>query len=1196
MRKRISLQFFLVFLTMCSITAVHAQNRWIDVTASFLNNPGFNSGNTSDWIITGEASALGAISYSCMEMWNGYMRLEHQQTNVPNGHYRLSVQGLYRTRAHDEAYRRYTNGTEVISGYLFANGQQQPLCSEYTFHFNSNVGRTYTPDGNIYFPNSMETAQMAFSQGAYQNSMEFDVTDGTISFGLYNDQQMARSDNWMIFDNFRLEMLFEVHTPSSGSICLNEVMAANVDMMMSPAYNFDGWIELYNTTSDPVTLGGCYLSDDASNLKKWHLPYAFGNIPAHGYCRIWMGSNNIRTMQSPFKLDCEGGMIYLSNENGQLVMSEYYPEAISRTAYARKTDGGEEWAWTDQPTPGASNNTTTYAIERLDPPVINQQGGFFESTFRLYPTRPMNTTLRYTTDGTTPTMTNGKTQGNQGISVSSTQTLRFRLFQDGKLPSEVVTRTFIKKDHDHVLPVIMVSTDPRYLYDDSIGVYVKGVNGCTGNGQSTPVNWNMDWDRPVNFHYVMPQTGEVVVNQDVDFSISGGWTRSNSPKSFKLKADRVYEGLNAMSYPFFAAKPYNKNKTLQVRYGGNDTYCRIKDAAIHEILQRSGIDLDVMSYQPAVHYLNGEYKGLINLREPNNKDFAYANWGWSKEQLEVYEQSPDSGAYMMLGSRDVLDRLYELSKTASNQDSYEEILSLIDIDEYVNYMAAELFLSSWDWPDNNVKAYRLKDGGRYRFTFFDLDAAFGTEGRSQDEEGEINMNGNPLRWIEGMQWHRYDYIYDTGERRYGEIRFCTFFLNMLNNTQFRRMFIDALSMMGGSVFQTERCNTILTELGNRVRTTMSWEGASPDGSLNEIRNALNGRATRWAKYMKDYEPLALSQAQTCQLTLSADTEGAIISLNDRTIPYAQFEGPVFLPVTLHAEAPGGYRFVGWSDGQTSDSYLSNSPDYIIPDNETAATLVAHFESVAACCPVVINEVSAENDIYVNDYFKRNDWLELYNTTSETIDLEGCYLTDNVENPMKYQITATDSEASTLIPPHGHCIVWCDKLQPVTQLHASFKLSAGGGTVMISAPDLSWSNSLYYEQHGPQATVGRYPDGSEDVYLMNVPTIAKTNLRTHYMSAVSQEIITHIVSATMPADNTLSMRYAAHHLILRSPKSESAYLEIYTLSGQKVMTVDMRLSGQRCEADCSRLSPGCYVARATDERGNTAKCKFIHVSD
>ena len=55
-------------------------------------------------------------------------------------------------------------------------------------------------------------------------------------------------------------------------IVINELMASNAGVVMSPAYNFDSWIEFYNPTGQPVNLAGMYLSNNADNLMRWQIP------------------------------------------------------------------------------------------------------------------------------------------------------------------------------------------------------------------------------------------------------------------------------------------------------------------------------------------------------------------------------------------------------------------------------------------------------------------------------------------------------------------------------------------------------------------------------------------------------------------------------------------------------------------------------------------------------------------------------------------------------------------------------------------------------------------------------------------------------------------------------------------------------------------------------------------------------------
>ena len=157
------------------------------------------------------------------------------------------------------------------------------------------------------------------------------------------------------------------------------------------------------------------------------------------------------------------------------------------------------------------------------------------------------------------------------------------------------------------------------------------------------------------------------------------------------------------------------------------------------------------------------------------------------------------------------------------------------------------------------------------------------------------------------------------------------------------------------------------------------------------------------------------------------------------------------------------------------------------------------EHLSAIC---INEVCATNDIYVNDYGKRADWIELYNRGPEPIDVAQWFFSDEENNPTKYQID-NSGEASTIIQPNGHLLIWCDGKPSLTQLHLPFKLkNTDDGVLVLQSADGRWKDSMHYHSHSSKETVGRYPDGGCNCLTFYHPTIGTCNLRTTYDSAVN----------------------------------------------------------------------------------------------
>lgn len=86
----------------------------------------------------------------------------------------------------------------------------------------------------------------------------------------------------------------------------------------------------------------------------------------------------------------------------------------------------------------------------------------------------------------------------------------------------------------------------------------------------------------------------------------------------------------------------------------------------------------------------------------------------------------------------------------------------------------------------------------------------------------------------------------------------------------------------------------------------------------------------------------------------------------------------------------------------------------------------------------INEVLVINeDNFVDDYGKRNAWIEVYNSSAGMVNIAGCFLTDDKNNPRKYPIPKGD--VTTQIQPNQHVLFWADGLADRGTFHVSFTL-------------------------------------------------------------------------------------------------------------------------------------------------------------
>ena len=1160
-----------------------------------------------------------------------------------------------------------------------------------------------------------------------------------------------------------------------AGVLINEIQVSNVDQFLDPSVNYGGWIELYNPGMTDLSLNKSQLrhTDADGVVDTYELNYEHGAIPFMGYTTLWFDHHSSdgnyggsAHLNIPFKLDTEGGTIELLDVNGAVVNAVTYPPATACCSYARTKDGGEEWGICGTPTLTASNNKASFAVHRLTPPVVSTDSKIFTDFMEFRVEIPEGATLRFTTDGSTPTYQHGEISKTGYFSVEETTIYRFVLVGDGWLPSRVVTRSFIKDElGQYYLPVVSISTHNDNLFSDEIGLYVKGTHGISGNGQSSPCNWNMDWERPVNVEYLLPVDDDYVtaINQECEFKISGGWSRAYggdenwvAKPSITLKAGKIYEGQNSFDYPIFGeAKPYNKYKTFKIRNGGNDTYNRLMDPGLHEIYRRSGFNINVQAWQPAHIFLNGRYLGMLNLRESNNKYFAESEYGIDTDDVDQFELNSERGYEQKTGSKDSFMRWLNLTKKIKQNPTsdaiWEQIAQVVDVDEFCNYMAAELYMGSGDWltNSNNIKGFcNPKTDGKYHMVMFDLDSSLGSTSMIYSIQNLLYNNDGR-------------YSDNNGVSYLAEI-----FFNMLAYEPFKKQFIDAFCIVGGSVMEPERCRAILNEMAQITSAALRMEGADPIAKANDMYNKIANSSNRSSRlyYLQQFFYLD----SPYNIKLSSNVEEARLLIGGQEVPTRKFDGQLFAPIVLTAKAPAGYEFKGWQlngsmvseqqvlldykskwayydqgsldniswksnnynafdwqksqapfgfgtvgttedagdyntrldyggdpsnkrptyyfrtnfelpampgaddkvvinyyvddgaifyvngievgtkncpSGATYNTYTSSyaghaaisgsmeiphnllqegtnliavevhntsasSTDIFFDANIVCSTtsqsttlasasetfilskdfrqgnyeLVAVYEKLtdpqqlleAGASPIRINEVSAGNEVFISDYYKKKDWLELYNATDEAIDIEGMYLSDNRANPQKYLISAEGSSASTIIPPHGHCIVWCDDSKPKSQLHTNFKLSnADGAYVTLQAADGSWADELTYVAHEYWETYGRYPDGGYHATLFDRASIGLPNVMNYYnfITAPSKDWVDANIAVTLPLQQ--GWNWISHNLSTAVDKSRfTTYANV--IRGQQGQSVNDSLQGWVGEVNTLEAALGYKV--------------------
>lgn len=742
--------------------------------------------------------------------------------------------------------------------------------------------------------------------------------------------------------------------------------------------------------------------------------------------------------------------------------------------------------------------------------------------------------------------------------------LRYKAFKPGFAPSETVTQTIIVDPSGtglYTVPIVSIAMDYTDIFSDEEGIYVYG-DHPDGNYEQK----GSDWERIMSLEYI-DQEGNLAFAQDCRTRIHGGGSRHAPKKSFRIYAETG--DIKNFDYPFFTDSELKKYKRILLKAGGHRPDCFPRDDLGNMITK--GVNVDQQHFRHVIVFINGEYWGIHSIKERMDPYFIQNMYGIDDNDITLLDQEYDiqgDGHEADSAKMKNLEGFVDVNDM-NDPANYKYATDRIDVDNYIDYMCSEIFLSNEDWVYSNVNIWRKTGGldptkpaghdGKFRWAVYDLDGAFG----GSCANAFYTVNTLAAATIISGEFSSYS----------------RFFRGMLGSDEFKLKFINRMNDLANSWFRQEVLDQKIDSIYNMITPEVfenaeRWRYPSFAGNLedrhlevpsigrwNELFDLLHlfaerrGRKVRehimekWDYPMDtttvtiDVNDVEMGRVKVNSILINKNLPGVSDGMYPWTGDYIND-----VPVPLIAIPLPGYRFVEWMEtGETNDTVMWN------PTGETTYTAV--FEEDDDYQSVLINEVMLSNADYIEDFFGDNDdWLELYNPNSYSVNLSGCALRKGAE-----EWTIPNG---FVIPANGYQLFWHDNETYQGPDHASFKLTNIIDTVYLISPQGEEMDQIRYPVTATDNSYGRYPNGSETFSNFTYPTPVANNDLSSLHEAV--KILTPLKSFPNPATDLVQL-------------NKKVDFNLYNLNGALVLT------GKNTQQfDVSQLEKGVYILQTSEE--------------
>lgn len=625
-----------------------------------------------------------------------------------------------------------------------------------------------------------------------------------------------------------------------------------------------------------------------------------------------------------FRLSAEGEELVLTRPDGGRADRIVFGPIPRDVSYGRSVEDSTRWLFFGEPTPGGANNTPGSA-EWLAAPEFSHPGGFYAEGFDLILSTPSaGAQVRFTLDGaepgtnspvftspirirsragtanylsTIPTVPGGQPPAGE---VFKGWVVRAKTFKPGSLPSATVTRSLWVHPAGaarYSVPVVSLATDASSFFDPAIGIYVPG-NAPGGNySQRGP-----EWERPVHVEFY-ETNGTLAFAQDGDVKIHG-----NTSQGFPIKGLDLDGTGGAGRRPFrhrvFPDRSRVEFEHLLLRPSGHDHgMAFMRDELMQSLAAETGAE--TQAARLCVVFLNGEYWGLHYLKEKQDAEFVSHYGDTPADALDYLEGYAEARA----GDTRHYDALIRFLADHDPADParFAQIASWMDVANYADYKALEVFNYRWDIGNHRLWRPRTPEG-RWRWLQFDNDVGWGGF------------------WAEQPAWN-YDMlaaILVTDGRLHGHNNETTTFLfrRLVLSAEFRRDFINRFA---------DLLNTTLAPSNTVARVDHLAAQLAPEMAEHSRRWRAPASFAEWQRSVESLREFARRRPAACRqhllrnfnlpgtatLTVAVAPAGAgtlrLNSLDLDAAPDNPWRGTYFRgnPVRLIARPKSGFQFAGW---------------------------------------------------------------------------------------------------------------------------------------------------------------------------------------------------------------------------------------------------------------------------------------------